>query len=87
MASLAAYTVSELIARLQLHYQAWNEQRVTLEDDVARGYLADYLGCHPDVASEVWSVWAMELALMGEDVDAAGAWLHFFFWEPRPEDH
>jgi hypothetical protein len=49
-------TVSELIARLRVHYQMWGEQRVTLEEDVARGHLADYLGCHPDVASEVWAV-------------------------------
>lgn len=79
--------MSELIARLRVHYQLWGEQQVTLEDDVTRGHLADYLGCHPDLVSEVWSVWETELALTGEDVAAAGAWLHFSFWEPRPEDH
>ena len=83
----ATYTVSELVAQLRLHYAQWVEQRVTLEDDLARGHLADYLGCHPEVLSEVWSAWATELALTGEDAQAAGAWLHFFFWDPRPEDH
>lgn len=87
MPSFAAYTVSELIAQLQVYYAQWVEQRVTLEDELARGSLADYLGCHPEVLSEVWSAWETELALTGEDMDAVGAWLHFFFWEPRPEDH
>lgn len=87
MTSLAACAVPELVAQLRVHYAQWVEQRVTLEDDLARGYLADYLGCHPEMLSKVWLAWEEELVLTGEDMQAAGAWLHFFFWDPRPEDH
>jgi hypothetical protein len=46
--------------------------------------LTDDLGCHPEVQTAAWALWATKLELTGRDLGEPGGWLNYNFSEIAP---